>query len=118
MSTATLAAHRTRSGRIAVLVGSLLAGTLGIAQAQPPAQETPSVVVKYGDLDLSTSAGARTLYQRISAAARMVCPYENARELGLKAKGRECREAAIARAVSSVHNTELALIQAQHANRG
>jgi len=46
------------------------------ATGQVPAAEPYSVTVKYYDLDLSTLAGARTLYGRISAAARNVCGYE------------------------------------------
>jgi UrcA family protein len=39
------------------------------------ADEGPlSEVVRYGDLDISSSAGALTLYHRIQAAARRVCP--------------------------------------------
>src|SRR5579871_5165807 len=66
--------------RIAVLVGgSLLLGTLGVAQAATPANtvtisnEVPSVTVRYGDLNLATEAGAHKLYQRLSAAAQEVC---------------------------------------------
>jgi UrcA family protein len=36
-------------------------------------QSEPSVVVNYADLDLSTTEGARALYQRIQHAAWRVC---------------------------------------------
>lgn len=36
-------------------------------------QPDPSVVVNYADLDVSTAAGARALYQRIEHAAWRVC---------------------------------------------
>ena len=117
MTTATLSSNTTRFTRIAVLVGSLLAGSIAVAPVVS-AQEAPSIVVKYSDLDLSTSDGARTLYKRISAAASVVCPYTDARELNLKAIGQSCREAAIEQAVRSIHNTELAAIRDEHAKRG
>jgi UrcA family protein len=34
---------------------------------------TKSTVVRFGDLNLESEAGARTLYERIRAAARQVC---------------------------------------------
>jgi UrcA family protein len=117
MTTATLANNRSRFASVAVLVGSLLAGSLAAAPVVS-AQEAPSIVVKYSDLDLSTSDGARTLYKRIRAAANMVCPYGDARELTLKAIGQSCRADAIERAVRTIHNTELAAIRDEHAKRG
>ena len=121
MTTATLATlannKGTRFARVAVLVGSLLAGSFAVAPVVS-AQEAPNIVVKYSDLDLSTSEGARTLYKRITAAARMVCPYQDSRELALQAVGRSCREASIERAVRSIHNGELAAIRDEHAKRG
>jgi len=117
MTTATLATTRTRFAPVAVLVGSLLAGSFAVAPVVS-AQEAPAIVVKYGDLDLSTSDGARALYERITAAARLVCPNEDSRELVLQSFNRSCREAAIERAVRSVHNTELAAVRNEHAKRG
>jgi len=118
MTTATFATNSSRSvARIAVLVGSLLAGSLAVAPVVS-AQEAPSIVVKYSDLDLSTTEGATTLYKRIKAAASLVCPYGNARELSFKAVGASCRADAIERAVRSIHNTELAAVHDEHTRRG
>lgn len=53
---------------LAIAAFALLPGTLG-------AQETPrSVRVSHADLDLTTTAGIRTLDRRIDAAAKAVCP--------------------------------------------
>ena len=121
MTTATFttrAANKgTRLAPVAVLVGSLFAGSFAVAPVVS-AQEAPSVVVKYNDLDLSTSDGVRTLYKRITAAASVVCPYENARELAFKAIGQSCRNDAVERAVRSIHNAELAALRDEHAKRG
>ena len=111
--------------RIAVLVGgSLLLGTLGVAQAATPANtvtisnEVPSVTVRYGDLNLATEAGAHKLYQRLSAAAQEVCPSEDQRSLALFAYNRTCRANAIARAVHQINSPQLAALHAEHVNRG
>ena len=117
MTTATPATNRTRFAPVALLVGSLLAGSFAVAPVVS-AQEFPSIVVKYSDLDLSTSDGARTLYKRITAAASLVCPYQDARDLTSKAIGKSCRETAIEHAVRSIHNTELAAVRDEHTKRG
>ena len=118
MTCATFESNRNKTGRIAMLAGCLLAGSLGVAQAATPAGEVPKVIVSYSDLDLSTTEGARTLYKRISIAAQEVCPFQDTVELSRKAKNHACREAAIERAVSSVNSTQLAAVRSEHVKRG
>jgi UrcA family protein len=118
MTRATFESNRNKTGRIAMLIGCLLAGSLGVAQAATPADEVPKVVVSYSDLDLSTTEGARTLYRRISIAAQEVCPFQDALDLSRRAKNHACREAAIERAVSSVNNAQLATVRTEHVKRG
>jgi len=105
------------AGRAAVLAAGLLAGSLGVAHAAPP-QDLPRVVVSYGDLDLSSGEGVSELYKRISTAAREVCPYPNARELGQVIVNRSCRNAAISRAVGEVKSPQLVALRAEHVKRG
>jgi UrcA family protein len=118
MNFATAKSNGVVIGRVAVLVGCLLAGSVGAAQAATSTDEVPSVVVRYGDLDLSTTEGARVLYQRISVAARQVCPAPVTRVLALAFKDRACREAAIERAVNTVNNPRLAAMRSEHVKRG
>jgi len=118
MTSATFESNRNRTGRIAMLVGCLLAGSLGVAQAVTPANDVPTVVVSYDDLDLSTTDGATTLYKRISVAAHKVCPFEDAVHPMQVAANNSCRNAAIARAVSTVNNAKLAAVWTEHVNRG
>jgi|KBSMisStandDraft_5_1062788.scaffolds.fasta_scaffold1087212_1 UrcA family protein len=118
MTAAPVNSNRRTFGHAAVLAVSLLAGSLGVAQAAPAPQDVPRVVVPYGDLDLSSGEGVRELYKRISAAAREVCPYPNARELGQSMVNRSCRNAAISRAVSEVRSPQLVALRAQHVKRG
>ena len=117
MTAATVNSNRSTIGRVAVLAASLLAGSLGVAHAAP-AQDLPRVVVSYGDLDLSSSEGVRELYKRIASAAREVCPYADARELGQVALNRSCRNAAISRAVREVNSPQLVALRAEHVKRG
>jgi UrcA family protein len=118
MTFAPFESNRNKTGRIAMLVGCLLAGSLGVAQAATPADEVPKVVVSYSDLDLSTPEGARTLYKRISYAAREICPFQDEKALSRVAINHACREAAIERAVRSVKSTQLAAVRSEHVKRG
>jgi UrcA family protein len=118
MTFATLQSNRNKTGRIAMLVGCLLAGSLGVAQAATPAADVPTVVVSYNDLDLSSTDGAQTLYKRISAAAHKVCPFEDTVQPLRVALNNACREAAIERAVTSVNNAQLATVWTERAKRG
>jgi len=80
-------------------------GFLGSAQvlADEPAR---SIKVSYADLDLSTQAGATTLYNRIRGAARTVCGYEGPGFTD-KAIWRSCFKDAVGNAVAKVNNPRL-----------
>ncbi len=117
MKFATVKSNRVVVGRIAVLVGCLLAGSVGAAQAAST-DAVPTIVVRYGDLDLSTPEGTSALYQRISVAARQVCPFDYSRAVSQIGKARACREAAIERAVNAVNNPQLVAMRSEHVKRG
>jgi UrcA family protein len=72
------------------------------ASAGPPAGAR-SVTVNYRDLNLSTIAGATTLYQRLTRAAHSVC---DSPEPGVDAyrEWKSCYQAAMADAVAKVNN--------------
>jgi UrcA family protein len=118
MNFATIKSNRVALGRIAMLVGCLLVGSVGAAQAATPVPAVPTVVVRYGDLDLSTAEGTRVLYQRISVAAHQVCPVLITKDLALVGKNRACREAAIERAVNAVNTPELVAMRSEYVKRG
>jgi len=61
--------HYAIAGSLAALI---LAVTAPVAKATT-ADETPSLVVKYTDLNVNTPQGARVLYSRLRAAATDVC---------------------------------------------
>src|SRR5258708_4698014 len=56
----------------AVAAISLFAG-VSTASAATPSGDTVSVTISYGDLDLSTNAGARIVLARITHAAGEIC---------------------------------------------
>ena len=109
---------RTLLGRTAVLAACVLSGSLGVANAAVPAEEVPTVVVAYGDLDLGTENGVRALYSRIAFAASHVCPFQEAMDPEHVALFKSCRDAAITRAVSEIKSPQLAAVRAEHAKRG
>lgn len=76
----------------------LLAGWSASALAAPHRSDRLATrTVRVSDLDLSTAVGARTLYERISWAARAVCA-----ESAALPEMRECRSRLIEDTVRSV----------------
>jgi UrcA family protein len=107
-----------KTGYLAAVSAALLTVS-GIAAASPtPIDEQPSTVVKYGDLDLSTQAGISTLYRRLSAAARQVCPLGDIRDLGEFSRSRACQTEAVNRALRVVGGPALALVERHGHTRG
>jgi UrcA family protein len=93
-------------GTAAILI--LACGFAGVAAAATPADDVPSVVVRYGDLNLQTDDGLRTLYRRLSAAAAKVCPVPSSSvDLSQVMAARSCQAAAIARATRSLSDPHL-----------
>lgn len=112
--TTGIASHRRWHSGLLKTCGAA-AGTLvlalGSAQAAPtvdPDTGIPSLQVRYGDLDLATSAGVAALYRRIAAAAQEVCPRAEPAEIERYRASRACQAQAIERAVHEVHNPHLA----------
>jgi UrcA family protein len=86
------------------------------AFAQQQGVSVRTVIVRFGDLDLSTPAGAKTLYQRIRGAARAVCGEEQDYDLGLDSRRywNSCFQSAVNGAVDKVHSP---LLRAVHRQR-
>ena len=71
--------------------GVLTTGSFGLtAHGAESAVETPSVTVRYTDLDLNTPAGVDALYGRLSAAARRVCDVRGQRPLAEAIESKSC----------------------------
>lgn len=102
-----------------VILGSTIAvaGASGLAAhaGEVASARHADVVVRYADLDLNSSEGAKTLYARLSAAAERACGNESgARDLGARLQYQACVERALEKAVGKVGN---AGVQAVHAVR-
>ena len=80
--------------------------------------EPRSMVVKYGDLDLSTEAGVHRLYRRIVAASERVCPDNFTRDLETLSLVNACRADAVAHAIETANNPKLAALHLQSARHG
>jgi UrcA family protein len=91
---------------------AVVLGLLGSAQAL--ASVPPSVKVNYADLNLSTQAGAQTLYNRIAGAARTVCGFPGSTLLD-QSIWKACYRDAISEAVAKVNSPLLTAIQTGHA---
>lgn len=105
---------------VTVLALGMTTALMGVAaQAGEPAIGTAayneSVVVRYDDLNLASTAGTQALYARISSAADRACGGAPAiRELRQYQSYRTCVDASVERAVKKVDNARL---QALHAER-
>ena len=117
MTTATSnQTHFRRPLAVAAAFAALTVASTSFAAA--PGSDPPSVSVRYVDLNLATAVGVNALYHRISTAARAVCPDVYSRDLGVVAAGQRCQANAVARAVSDLHNPQLALLHASRVSRG
>jgi len=88
------------------------------ARAATVLSDTPTIKVRYSDLNLSTDAGTTELYQRIARAAQAVCPSQYSLEFPAVAASRKCQADAIAQAVRDVNNPHLAMVYAAHNPQG
>jgi UrcA family protein len=92
----------------ALLTCALAAGT---ASAAKPWEQTSSVKVTYGDLDISKVEGATRLYSRIKRAARNVCGADFMQpEEQFYINWKPCYEQAIATAVARVNSPMLTAV--------
>lgn len=91
--------------------------SMGFASLQASADEgdqTRSMVVQYGDLDLGVADGASALYQRLKHAAREVCKTRDG-GFGDPAVWLHCYHDALARAVRDLSNARVtALYNGEH----
>jgi UrcA family protein len=75
--------------------------------------DPPSVAVSYADLDITRTAGAQKLYQRITGAAKRVCGRGDSRSLDVLRLQQQCMTKAVSDAVRDVDSP---LLTAMHGN--
>jgi UrcA family protein len=87
--------------------------SLLFAAVAAQAEAVNSVVVPYGDLNLTDSVGAKVLYSRLRKAAEQVCgPVPNLRELDRSSDYEQCRDSALHSAIRQI-NQPIAPLAAQ-----
>lgn len=114
--------HTQQTRMFATLIVVLAtAGIASTAQADGAARSSTrygDVVVQYADLDLSSAAGNKVLYARLSAAAERACGNEpSARELKRQEQYRACYENALNRAVDKIGSRELHALHTSRTTR-
>jgi UrcA family protein len=103
---------KTTARSFLVLSTLVLLGAAASAIAAPSSVgEVATKVVRFKDLDLATAVGAQTLYERITAAARIVCRDAAYTEV------RECRARAVDEAVRTVGNPLLSSVHGSTVDR-
>jgi UrcA family protein len=102
--------------RLALLLVGSVAGIVaaGAANAASPGSDAPSLVVKYDPRSLATDDGVNRLYRRITYAAGQVCPDAAIRDLAAQRNVQQCRSHAVATAIKSIDNAQLAALYAVH----
>ena len=104
----TLTHSRPLHSLIASAVFSILTASFSVVGAA--ADPAPTVIVKYGDLNVSTVLGATALYGRIRSAAETVCGQFDNRDLAFQARKSTCINRAIASAVTQVNAPALFVV--------
>jgi len=102
---------------IATAAFSTLASGFSAVAAAADSPHTPTAIVKYGDLNVSTAQGATELYGRIRSAATHVCSsFDRPLDLNSQALRADCIGQAIANGVAALN--EPALFVVYKANGG
>jgi UrcA family protein len=109
-TTSTRSIH-PRSLVAAAMLTALISSFSAVCNAAP-ATDVPQAIVKYADLDISTSHGAAALYNRIRFAAESVCPALDHGDLGSVFRFKSCVQQAIVRAVTKVDQPALTAVYA------
>ena len=87
-------------------------------QASPARFVGPDVAVGYADLDITTQAGAETLYERIQQAAARVCPPADSKMLTQYVAVMRCRNTVVEHAVSSLSSPQVTAVYAARVHHG
>lgn len=107
----TTVTHRNFVAAKALLLGLATVGLAAAVHADTdwvPANGVTQVVVRYGDLNLASADGTRTLYARLRAAARQACNDAiSGRNLQSYLSYEACYSSALDGAVSKVGSARL-----------
>jgi UrcA family protein len=111
MNTMTTSIRSPRSLIAAAAFTALISGFSAVSNAAD-ATDVPKAIVKYADLDISSSHGAATLYSRIRVASEGLCsPFDHG-DLVAKYLWKQCVKQAIEGAVTKVNQPALSAVYA------
>jgi UrcA family protein len=105
MNTSTTVSHM-----LAVTIFAALTCGIATASFASDSSNPLQVKVKYGDLNVSSTAGATTLYTRIRLAAETVCHPFNSRDFASQKLFAACVHTAMSNAVNEVDQPTLSAI--------
>lgn len=107
----TMTHTRGPRGLIAIAVLSALTLDFSAVGAAADPAHTPTAIVKYDDLNVSTVGGATALYARIRSAAQHVCSsFDRPLDLNSQALKADCMSQAIAKGVAAVNEPALFMV--------
>jgi UrcA family protein len=111
MNTMTTASRSIRPrGLIAAAALAAIISSFGAVCHAADSTEVRTAIVKYADLDVSTSQGAAALYNRIRTASEGVCSPLEQRDLAASLRWKTCVQQAIAGAVAKVNRPTLSAV--------
>jgi UrcA family protein len=111
MTTATRSTHPR--GLIAAAILTALISSFSAVCSAADATDVPTTIVKYGDLDVATSQGAATLYNRIRFASEGLCsPLNDHGDFRAAFRWQKCVKQAIGGAVAKVNQPALSAVYA------
>lgn len=99
-----------------LLLAAAATATAGTSEANS-ALRSVSLEVEYTDLNLATTAGAKTLYKRIAHAAHTVCGPKNSRSVAIQSAYRRCVRDAVNAAVEKVGSPTLTVLHQDQSAR-
>ncbi len=92
--------------------------TAAVASHSPRAgAESRSVTVTFGDLDLRSAAGVKTLYTRLKTASRTVCSPAASRDLAAHRDWAICYSSALDTAVAETRSDPVAMLHTERTGR-
>ena len=105
---------RNRGIKTVILASLVVLGLPSLVMAASPSQFGEGTIkVAYGDLNINTMAGAKTLYARMEKAAEVGCdlrPYSEIGSIKLYNESRACYKKNLAAAVERINSDTLTRI--------
>jgi len=105
---------RNRVLKTVIVTSLVVLGLPSLATAASPSQFGEGTIsVAYGDLDINTVAGAKTLYARMEKAAKIGCdlrPYSEVGSMSHYRASRACYKENLAAAVERINSDALTKI--------